>query len=418
MDRNDCLIVITAEAPAALLELCGISLLERLLRNLQRLGFREATLFSSTPAIFAQELARPSWPRAEILCHTRQQSGTGLAADDLLQLGGATSRRALITAANGYCDPRLLQALSEQKGTAVFVDAAPPATLRPLLPSEVCGAAMIELAWLKTLTPEATIWSAVSLESELIARIDVAAQPSYVTSLRRSVRPLWFPAPIAQNHSLAERLLLETAQNGTLDLPAKVHAPIETWMVARLCKTAITPNQITLFTATVSIGVTTLFASGHLGAGTLLALAVGVLDGLDGKQARVKVETTPLGKREHLLDYVLELSWWSALAYHFRATTQLPQAYALLLLLVGADVVDRLAKKKAKQLTGRNLDDVAAFDRFVRLIGARRNIYVWIFAAGLALGIAHKAFLTLCWWGALTAAVHVLRAWWINRRAA
>ncbi|MDQ6656428.1 MAG: CDP-alcohol phosphatidyltransferase family protein, partial [Verrucomicrobiota bacterium] len=212
-----------------------------------------------------------------------------------------------------------------------------------------------------------------------------------------------------------ERLLLDAAQNGTLDLPAKVHAPIETFIVARLCETPVTPMQITLVTAAISAVTAVLFARGELLAGTVLALIVGVLDGVDGKLARVKVETTELGKREHLLDYVLELSWWTTLAYHWRATRQVPAAYALLLLLVSADVVDRLAKKKAKELTGRNLDDVAPVDRFVRLIGGRRNIYIWMLAAALPFGLADRAFVAACWWGAATAAVHLLRVGWLAR---
>ena len=36
--------------------------------------------------------------------------------------------------------------------------------------------------------------------------------------------------------------------------------------------------------------------------------------------------------------------------------------------------------------TGRLLDDVAPFDRAFRLIAARRNVYVWMLAAGFLLG--------------------------------
>ena len=63
-------------------------------------------------------------------------------------------------------------------------------------------------------------------------------------------------------------------------------------------------------------------------------------------------------------------------------------AFALLLLLVGSDILDRLAKRAVKQKIGRNLDDVSNFDRFVRCIGGRRNINVWILIAALALGDA------------------------------
>jgi len=43
--------ILIADAPDALIELCGVNLLERLLRILQRIGFRRAIVFSSTPEI-------------------------------------------------------------------------------------------------------------------------------------------------------------------------------------------------------------------------------------------------------------------------------------------------------------------------------------------------------------------------------
>ena len=123
----------------------------------------------------------------------------------------------------------------------------------------------------------------------------------------------------------------------------------------------------------VGFVVTILFARGQLALGTILALLVGLLDGLDGKLARTKVETTRIGQWEHSLDYFIELSWWSALAWHY-------QAFLPLALLVGSDLLDRLVKRAVKQKLQRNLDDVSGFDRFVRFLGGRRNIYVWIFA--------------------------------------
>ena len=85
-------------------------------------------------------------------------------------------------------------------------------------------------------------------------------------------------------------------------------------------------------------------------------------------------------------------------------------AYWLLLLLVGSDLVDRLAKRVVKQKVGRNLDDVANFDRFVRCIGGRRSINIAILAAGLALADPANAFGLICGWMAATAAVHLVRA--------
>ena len=77
--------------------------------------------------------------------------------------------------------------------------------------------------------------------------------------------------------------------------------------------------------------------------------------------------------------------------------------------IVGSDLLDRLAKRSVKRRLGRNLDDVSAFDRFVRCLGGRRNIYIWLFGLGLAVGVSRSAFVPLCLWGAATAAVHVVR---------
>jgi len=44
---RDCFVL--ADAPSALVELCGISILERLLRMLQRCGVSRATILAATP---------------------------------------------------------------------------------------------------------------------------------------------------------------------------------------------------------------------------------------------------------------------------------------------------------------------------------------------------------------------------------
>ena len=361
--------------------------------------------------------------------NVRPHNASELSVRDVLELhpdaSGVPNELTLIIQAGTYHDARLLEALLAQERTTVLLDSKPPPTLLPLLEARrrhskgwMCEAALVERRWLAVQQKDAPVFPALfkAAASGAIAEIDVNEQPAYVVEMRRNLRPLWFPAPRQTQLRMAERLLLDAAQNGTLDFPAKIHGPIETWIVARLCRTSITPNQITLFTGIVSVAVAVLFASGDLIAGTLLALVVGVLDGLDGKQARVKVETTAVGRKEHVLDYMLELTWWTALGHHFASSSQVPHAYAWLSLLVSSDLMDRAAKKNAKQNTGRNLDDVAPIDRFVRLIGGRRNIYIWMLGAGLPLRAADKAFVALCCWGAVTAAVHVLRAWSIGRQ--
>ena len=205
---------------------------------------------------------------------------------------------------------------------------------------------------------------------------------------------------------------MDSIQKGPPDIPAWFHAPIETFLVSRLCKTPITPNQLTLFCNVVAWTVTILLVTGHLAWGLGLALIVGVLDGLDGKLARLKLETSKAGKLEHLFDALFENSWWLALAWHLSVSGKLPDAFSYLGLLIGAEVLNALARASIVRYYGKSISELGTFDRIFRLVGGRRNIYVWILALGLIFGTPAGAFKLIAWWEAVTAAVQLARVAW------
>jgi phosphatidylglycerophosphate synthase len=281
--------------------------------------------------------------------------------------------------------------------------ASAPDTVR----GKLCGPAVLTYEWASAQNSVLEEALRNGLKRDTLAALDVSAQPLYYVSMRRKLRPFWFPSPSHANRELAKRVLFDSVQKGTLDIPAWFHAPIETFLVSRLCKTRITPNELTLLCNVVAWIATILFATGHLGWGLALALIVGVLDGIDGKQARVKVETTRMGKIEHWFDAVFEMSWWIALAWHFQISGQLPSAFAYLLLLLVAEGVDGLAKASVYFTTGKVIDELGAFERFVRLVGGRRNVYIWILTIGFVLGAPAKAFMVMAWLQVATAIVHL-----------
>jgi phosphatidylglycerophosphate synthase len=407
-------LIILADAPDALSVLFGISLLERLLRVVQRLGFSEAIILSNSPEEIAAHLRKPSWARADVALSFRPRNSTAVQVSEV-----ATGADRILVASSGfYYDARLLKALAEQRATTLLVDSAPPSGCLALWEGQggvFRAAALVERDWIVRQDHTAALMDQLSSDAGLdrIEACDAARQPTYVMALRKEVRPVFFPAPSPNLVAVAEQFPRDVAQNGVLDFPGFLDSPIEDWIVARLCRTSITPNQITIVTMLIGLTVTALFATGHLWWGVALAYAIEVLDGVDGKLARTKVETTAAGEWEHVIDYCIELSWWTALAYHFHSE-HLRSAYWLLLLLVGSDLIDRLAKRAVKRKVGRNLDDVSNFDRFVRCIGTRRNINIWILIAALALGNAVDGFVLFCWWGAATAAAHVIRPFQIR----
>jgi phosphatidylglycerophosphate synthase len=404
--------ILIADAPEALTELCGVNLLERLLRILQRLGFRRAIVFSSTPDVIGAELARRSWARKEITAELVPGAAKPLTARLILEHGEAD--RVLIVPANIYCDARLLAALCASDSPAKLIDSNPPQFARPLIRNP-CGPALVTTEFLSACSSSVPFFEELKnkIDNGIISAVDAAAVNDYIGSMRRHVRPFCFRAPRAEYRGLAQRIILDSAQNGTLDFPAYVHAPIENAIVSRLCRTRITPNQITIAGLVIGCGATAAFVVGRGGLGILAALIFGVVDGLDGKLSRVKIETTKRGEWEHHVDTFVENSWWGAIAFHLWQAGQLPSAFYFLALLIVSHVLDGFGKRRAHRATGRRLDDVAPFDRAFRLVAARRNVYVWLLACGFLINALPQTYVFICGWAAVTAAVHLLRSAWI-----
>jgi phosphatidylglycerophosphate synthase len=325
----------------------------------------------------------------------------------------------LVIPAGSVFDPRLLRALVSQNAPTVLVDSGVGPRTQALIGSapdtargKLCGPALLEYDWASAQNGLLEEGLRNGLEHDGLAALDVSAQPSYYISIRRKLRPFWFPAPSLSNRKLAKRALFDSIQKGPTDIPAWFHAPIETFLVSGLCKTPITPNQLTLFCNVVAWTVTVLLVTGHVAWGLGLALVVGVLDGLDGKLARVKLETSTAGKLEHFFDALFENSWWLALAWHLSVSGKLPDAFSYLGLLIGAEVLNALTRTSIVRYYGKSISELGPFDRIFRLVGGRRNIYVWILVLGLIYGTPAGAFKLIAWWEAVTAAIQLARAAW------
>ena len=416
-------LLIVADLPEALTDLCGISLLERMRRVALQLGFREAMILSNSSNAVATHIGNESWHRGDVSLTFRERTGANVTVGDILDYLAAlkvgSDPRILILFADFYCDERLLRSLADAQTDSALIDSDPPSIVAPLFEnshthssSRLLCAALLSNEWLSRKNRADTLVEEITSDTTAgrIARVDAARQQSYVRSMRRSVRPVFFPAPSPERRLLAERLLRDATQKGVLDFPALVHAPIEKWLISHLCRTTITPNQITLGTAVLGLGVTLLYACGYLWLGVLFALVIGVLDGVDGKLARLKAQTTKLGKKEHDLDYLIETSWWIALAYHFHATGEIRYAYVIFFALFAFQRLERMAVQVVQRRIGRNMDDFAPFDRLLRLVAGRRNIYTWLFTFFVVIGAPATGFIWLCFWGIASAIIHIVRA--------
>jgi phosphatidylglycerophosphate synthase len=206
------------------------------------------------------------------------------------------------------------------------------------------------------------------------------------------------------------RLLIDRVSKRPADLIEKyVDPPIENWLVHQLCDTAVTPNQVTLLSIAFALAGASLFYQGQLFLGVLFAWIAIVLDGVDGKLARVKLMTSPIGKLEHLADFFYENAWYLALAAHL-SRTYAPSAWKVGLAIITCDICDNMIAALFSLYKGRTLDEMSSFDQRFRLIGGRRSIYLLILLAGFLLNAPLVAFQVVLGWAGLTVLIHLGRA--------
>lgn len=369
-----------AEAPG------GLTLLDRQLKQLRKLEVGEVTLLVPGRDPVPILSASVGTPRIVRVAATTNDLWSALtaAADDL-------APTVLALAANCLVDLRALRALLTCEETTVV--------------SAEDGRA-VPIAWVRI----DDLRRSGSEIATRAARLPLASLDSYSPELRGAAIPYAFKVATEADRARAWEVLFDHVQKRALDLPGQYFdTPFENFLVRRFAPTDVTPNQITLATLVLAAFVATLFAHGWLRIGVLLALVVGVLDGVDGKLARMKLATSKIGELEHVGDFLYENAWYLSLAAWFAAAAGSVTYWYAGLVLVACDLADSLLYLVAQKQTGKMLDELTPFDRRFRAIAGRRNVYVMIFVGGFFAGHAAIAFLVAVGWAVTTVAVHAVR---------
>lgn len=357
------------ERPACLLSSGGLSLLERQLRQLARLGIKDAYVCALD---HGTEIERALGDMRRIPSTTKllrsvselkafeTDGGPVLLLDDALLID---DRLIKAVWANDAPLALMFEGTSERKFAGV---AKIPASL---VAAKACNA-----------TGQSFLPSLIaSAQGENgVVQLNTADIPLYIPDRRRDVplllREVLDPAEAAHGTDA----LIAMAQKGTLDWPAKyIHPFFENRLTKLLLGTPVTPNQVTLATAVLGFGATYLFATGQMLAALAIALILGVLDGVDGKLARTKMLTSRVGELEHIVDKLVEYSWYFAIAYALYERGSDASVYALALLVVLFAWSEVVLSEFYRRLSGVQLDDTGAFERGFRLIGGRRNTFFW-----------------------------------------
>ncbi len=265
-------------------------------------------------------------------------------------------------------------------------------------------------------TGSESLWSTLDATPEAsCSAFDLRGMEPYIVDLRRSLPAWWLILDSDRKISRSEALLIDAAQKGTLDFPAEfIHPPLENLLAKRISASAVTPNQVTTLTVLLAFLGTGLMAAGLMAAGLIIAFIVGVLDGVDGKLARVTVRCTRFGDRyEHILDVVYELTWYWAIGWMLSGGGAVAGPFVLSTVITLFYLLDKAATGTFKSRQGIELFDYEPVDRFFRRIGARRNTNVLLLLGGTAIGMPEESFTFVAIWTVITAAFHWTRAIWL-----
>ncbi|MGL6044468.1 MAG: CDP-alcohol phosphatidyltransferase family protein, partial [Sandaracinobacteroides sp.] len=362
------------EEPPGLGVVGGITLLERQARMALKAGAEAVILLA--PALPGATAGRLAGEERAWRAHSTAALAERLQGEE---------RPVLLLAPGLLIDDRLLGAVVADGRSPLllaFADPAPAGAERLDSASHWAGAAMLPAGLVSGVLATLGDWelSGTLLRAAVeagAARIEASALPVYAANRRRDVPMIWARPVDAGARARATGSLLAAAQKGCLDWPARfIHPAIENALVRLLLPTWVTPNMVTVLTGLIGFAAIALFATGQLWPALAIVLAVGPLDGVDGKLARTRHEFSRWGDLEHVLDKVLEYGWFLALGSWFAREHGVAAWLAASGIIMFA-LAEALSGEFFRRFSGRQLDDWGPFERQFRLVGGRRNTFFW-----------------------------------------
>jgi len=417
-----------AEGVLAVRPLCGIPLVRRHLYTLRHLGCREALILTCRGRRAQIEAAVTDGRRLGMRVSYREMDGEeGLPLGEL----AALEEDLLLIDAHYLVEERILSALRQRGRPALAYDSSSlwmegvSVTVREGQVTSLgaeggdgffAGALFLSHQVLADLATSDLSGPPLAQLQGLAAHlqlegVDINKLDAYVAEVRRQARLFWCRMASQEDVRQCKQALLAHAQKHTLDVVAwYINRPLEDWVIRRVADWPITPNQMSAVVSLVACVATGLFLSGWLLPGSLLTLIVNVLDGVDGKLARVKGLTTRLGYLEHSLDQLYEQSWYVAFSWaiFLRRGDTWPLVLGLCALLF--DSFARHISMQFRQVMGISLADYAPFDRLFRRFDGRRNIYTYYMLLGIIFRRPLHALMAMALHAAVTAIVYLLRA--------
>jgi len=234
-----------------------------------------------------------------------------------------------------------------------------------------------------------------------VERLEISDLPAFDQKLRFARRPLLEHITSERQIDL-ENILYGNSYRGITDLVTKFVWPKPARGVVRYCaKIGTTPNKVTTIGFILTLAACFLFYKGFYLTGLLAGWIMTFLDTVDGKLARVTIQSSKFGD---LYDHGIDLfhpPFWYVFWGLSLAGMQPVLGFdlkALCWIVVIAYVAGRAIEGVFPFLGGPNVWTWKPFDAWFRLIVSRRNPCMIILTAGALIGRPDWGFIGVVGW--------------------
>ncbi len=237
--------------------------------------------------------------------------------------------------------------------------------------------------------------------------------PTYMKQLRKIDPPYLLPIVEGDREKLEKRLF-SGSYKGVTDLVTKWLWPRPAQVVTRFCANrGITPNMVTSVSLVLVIIAGFLFYNGHFALGLAAAWGMTFLDTVDGKLARVTVNSSYFG---HIFDHAIDLispPFWY-LVWGFGLASWDPgipfsMVDAFWLIFIGY-IAGRMVEGVFKKcLEPSGIFCWRPIDSYFRLITGRRNPNLILLTLGLVAGRPDLGLAAVALWTVVSSIFLVIR---------
>lgn len=320
----------------------------------------------------------------------------GLAATELDALP-ADATGVMIVHAGWIYDEAVVRALSQRSGVVLVDDARRPV------------AAHVAAAQAASAAAKLVAGEPVPGALPTVTAVDLAG--AYSHALRKREAPI-LELLTPQNVRQVEARLFKGSYKGVTDLVTKYVWPTPARIVTRWCALAgITPNQVTMAGLVLVFVAMYLFWTGHFGWGLVAGWVMTFLDTVDGKLARVTLNSSAFGNVfDHGIDLIHPPFWWWAWIVGVQAGPHpMPDVALVMWIVLGGYWAQRALEGIFMRMFNMHVHAWRPFDSFFRLITARRNPNLLLLTGACLFDRPDIGMLLVAGWTAISLVVHALQ---------